>query len=61
MGEIDRYRERAEQMRVRAATARSPEVAANYRELALQWDVLADHAAAAAARAEPWPELDERT
>ena len=61
MGEIERYRDRAEQMRVRADAARSPEVAANFRELALQWDTLADHVEAAAVRAEPWPELDERT
>ena len=60
VGDLDRYRERAAEMRHRARSAATPELVAIYRELALQWETLAEHVAELQVRSDPWPEPEER-
>ena len=50
MGDIQLYRDRAEELRVRAEAAKSPDVAVGYLELAQKWEALAENAAALADR-----------
>ncbi len=59
MGEIERYRARAEDMWCFATTAKTSEQAAIYRELAYQWETLADRVAAIQNHVEPWPDLED--
>jgi hypothetical protein len=50
MGDVDRYRDRAAEMRGCARSAATAELSKIYQELALRWEALADFAAASDGR-----------
>jgi hypothetical protein len=61
MSDLERYRRAAEEMRVCALRASTPEIARGYRELARQWVAMARAAATLAINAEPWRGPENRS